>query len=78
MSRSNRESSTIAIYGIRFFFEKALNREFTKFKLMRAPREKKLPVTLSVEEVLRCAAKREPRSMMIESEEANQVGERLD
>lgn len=35
-----------------FAFEKTLNRDFTTFKLVRAPHEKKLPVILSVEEVL--------------------------
>ncbi len=48
----SRASSTIAICGIKFFYEKTLNREFTTLKLVRAPREKKLPVILSVEEVL--------------------------
>lgn len=48
-----RASSTIAICGIKFFYEKTLNRTFTTFNLVRAPHEKKLPVILSVEEVLR-------------------------
>ena len=48
----SRASSTIAICGIKFFCEKTLGREFTTFKLVRAAREKKLPVILSVEEVL--------------------------
>ncbi|MFY9608002.1 MAG: site-specific integrase [Blastocatellia bacterium] len=48
-----RASSTIAICGIKFFYEKTLGREFTTLKLVRAQREKKLPVILSVEEVLR-------------------------
>ena len=52
VKKYSRASSTIAICGIKFFYEKTLNREFTTFKLVRAPREKKLPVILSVEEVL--------------------------
>jgi integrase/recombinase XerD len=52
VKKYSRASSTIAICGIKFFFEKTLNREFTTFKLVRAQREKKLPVILSVEEVL--------------------------
>jgi hypothetical protein len=52
VKKYSRASSTIAICGIKFFFEKTLNREFTTFKLVRAQREKKLPVVLSVEEVM--------------------------
>jgi site-specific recombinase XerD len=53
VKKYSRASSTIAICGIKFFYEKTLNRDFTTFKLVRAQREKKLPVILSVEEVLR-------------------------
>ena len=52
VKKYSRASSTIAICGIKFFYEKTLNREFTTFKLVRAAPEKKLPVILSVEEVL--------------------------
>src|SRR5437016_8494430 len=52
VKKYSRASSTIAICGIKFFYEKTLNRDFTTFKLVRAQREKKLPVILSVEEVL--------------------------
>ena len=48
-----RNTSTIAICGIRFFFEKTLHRNWATFGLLRAPREKKLPVILSLEEVRR-------------------------
>jgi integrase/recombinase XerD len=51
VKKYSRAASTIAICGIKFFYEKTLNREFTTLKLVRAPREKKLPVILSVEEV---------------------------
>lgn len=47
----SRSTSTIAICGIRFFFEQTLNRDWSLFGLLRAPREKKLPVILSPEEV---------------------------
>jgi integrase/recombinase XerD len=46
-----RGSSTVAICGIKFFFERTLNREWTTLSLVRANPEKKLPVILSVEEV---------------------------
>jgi len=46
-----RNTSTIAICGVKFFFEKTLNRNWATFGLLRAPREKKLPVILSIEEV---------------------------
>jgi site-specific recombinase XerD len=52
VKKYSRASSTIALCGIKFFFEKTLNRTFTTFDLVRAPREKKLPVILSVDEVL--------------------------
>jgi site-specific recombinase XerD len=47
----SRNTSTVAICGIKFFFEKTLNRNWATFGLVRAPREKKLPVILSREEV---------------------------
>src|SRR6202011_463174 len=43
--------------GIKFFFERVLEREWTIFNLVRPAREQKLPVVLSREEVrqiLRC------------------------
>jgi len=51
VKKYSRAASTIAICGIKFFYEKTLNRKFTTLELVRAPREKKLPVILSVEEV---------------------------
>jgi site-specific recombinase XerD len=47
----SRNTSTVAICGIKFFFEKTLNRDWATFGLLRAPREKKLSVILSREEV---------------------------
>ena len=51
VKKYSRAASTIAICGIKFFYEKTINREFTTFELVRAPHEKKLPVILSIEEV---------------------------
>src|SRR5712692_5033483 len=51
VKKYSRAASTIAICGLKFFFEKMLERQWTTFKLVRAPREKKLPVILSREEV---------------------------
>ena len=42
---------TIAICGIRFFYEKTLNRNWTIFGIVRPAPEHKLPVILSLEEV---------------------------
>jgi len=46
-----RGSSTIAICGIKFFYERTLNRQWTTLGLVRAAPEKKLPVILSRGEV---------------------------
>src|SRR5207245_6641775 len=51
VKKYSRAASTIAICGIKFFFEKTLNRNWTTFTLVRAQKEKKLPVILSSEEV---------------------------
>ena len=47
----SRNTSTIAICGIKFFFERTLEKHWTTFNLVRPPREKKLPVILSIAEV---------------------------
>jgi site-specific recombinase XerD len=47
----SRSASTIALCGIKFFFEQTLNRDWTTLRFVRAPREQKLPVILSREEV---------------------------
>ena len=47
----SRSSSTIAICAIKFFFQQTLNRNFSTLSLVRAPREKKLPAVLSIDEV---------------------------
>lgn len=47
----SRSTSTIAICGIKFFYENTLKRNWTTLTFVRAKREKKLPVILSREEV---------------------------
>jgi site-specific recombinase XerD len=49
----SRSASTMALCGIKFFFEHTLNRDWTTLSFVRAPREQKLPVILSLEEVRR-------------------------
>src|SRR5258705_7610032 len=46
-----RITSTIAICGIKFFFERTLEKDWGTFNLVRAAPEKKLPVILSLAEV---------------------------
>jgi len=48
-----RNSITIALCGIKFFFETSLRRGWGLFDVVRPPREHKLPVVLSREEVRR-------------------------
>ncbi len=48
-----RGTATIALCAIKFFFQNTLQRNWTAFKLLRPPREKKLPVVLSRQEVQR-------------------------
>ena len=47
----SRNTITIAICGIRFFFEQTLNRNWSLFNIVRPAPEKKLPVILSLAEV---------------------------
>ena len=47
----SRSTATIAICGIKFFFERTLEKEWTIFNLVRPAPEKKLPVILSLAEV---------------------------
>ena len=46
-----RNTTTIAICGLKFFFERTLEKDWTTFNLVRPAPEKKLPVILSMEEV---------------------------
>jgi integrase/recombinase XerD len=47
----SRNTMTIALCGIKFFYEQTLNRSWAIFGIVRPPREKKMPVVLSCEEV---------------------------
>lgn len=49
----SRTASTISLCGIKFFFEQTLHRSWTTLHFVRPPKEKKLPVVLSIEEVRR-------------------------
>ena len=50
---ASRSTCTINLCGIKFFFQYTLGREWKFFELIRPPKEKKLPVVLSRDEV-RC------------------------
>ena len=47
----SRNTMTVAICGIRFFYEQTLNRNWAIFGIVRPAPEKKLPVILSLAEV---------------------------
>jgi len=47
----SRSASTISICGIKFFFEKTLQKQWSAFKLVRPPKQKSLPEILSINEV---------------------------
>ena len=50
---ASRSTCTINLCGIKFFFQYTLGREWKFFELIRPPKEKKLPVVLSRDEVHR-------------------------
>jgi predicted Zn-ribbon and HTH transcriptional regulator len=54
VKKYSRAASTIAICGIKFFYEKTLNRKFTTLELVRAPRERKSGVARVGPEPQRC------------------------
>jgi len=51
-----RATCTIALCGIKFFYERTLGRDWKTFEFLRPPKEKKLPVVLSAAEVGRVLA----------------------
>jgi len=51
-----RSTATIAICGIKFFYEQTLGLQWSSLHLVRPPRRKKLPVILSRQEVRRALA----------------------
>jgi site-specific recombinase XerD len=52
-----RSTITLALCGIKFFYERTLQRQWATLALVRPPREKKLPVVLSVGEVRQILAR---------------------
>ena len=53
VQKDSRAASTIALCGLKFFYEQTLQCPWPTLTFVRAPREKKLPTVLSLEEV-RC------------------------
>jgi integrase/recombinase XerD len=53
---ASRSACTIALCGLKFFYQHTLQREWTTLELARVPRAKTLPVVLSREEVRRVLA----------------------
>jgi len=53
----SRSTITLALYGIKFFYERTLQRQWTTLASIRPQREKKLPVMLSVDEVRQILAR---------------------
>lgn len=49
--KASRSACTVALCGIKFFFEHTVQRQWHTFDLVRPPQEKKLPVVLSRDEV---------------------------
>src|SRR2546430_356402 len=47
----SRSSATIALCAIKFFFQNTLQRNWSSLKLLRPPKERKVPVVLSRQEV---------------------------
>lgn len=46
-----RSTLTVHLCGIRFFFEKTLNKEWETFNLIKPKKRKKLPIILSIKEI---------------------------
>jgi site-specific recombinase XerD len=53
---ASRSSQTIALCGIKFFYEQTLRREWQVFDLVRVPKSNTLPTVLSQDEVYRILA----------------------
>lgn len=51
--KASRSACTVALCGIKFFFEQTLQRNWKTFDLVRPPKNKKLPTVLSQDEVRR-------------------------
>lgn len=57
VKKASRSTITLALCGIKFFYERTLQREWATLALLRPPQEKKLPVVLSIEEVRQILAR---------------------
>jgi integrase/recombinase XerD len=55
--QASRSTITLALCGIKFFYERTMQRQWTTLALIRPQREKKLPVVLSVGEVRQILAR---------------------
>jgi len=51
VTHSSRSASTIALGGLKFFYEQTLKRDWTTLTFVRPPQAHKLPVILSLEDV---------------------------
>ena len=51
VKKASRSTMTLALCGIKFFYERTLQRHWATLDLVRPQQEKKLPVVLSVEEI---------------------------
>jgi len=57
VKKASRSTITLALCGIKFFYERTLKRQWAVFALVRPQSGKKLPVVLSVEEVRQILAR---------------------
>ena len=57
VKKASRSTITLALCGIKFFYERTLQRQWATLAVLRPPQEKKLPVVLSVEEVRQILAR---------------------
>ena len=57
VKKVSRSTMTLALCGIKFFYERTLQRQWATLALVRPQREKKLPVVLSVDEVRQILAR---------------------
>jgi integrase/recombinase XerD len=57
VKKASRSTITLALCGIKFFYERTLQREWATLALLRPPQEKKLPVVLSADEVRQILAR---------------------
>ncbi len=55
-----RATATIALCGIKFFYEQTLQRQWPTLRLIRPPRQKKLPVVLNCDPDTDTAMRKNP------------------